>query len=285
MKRNYIAYLNYSGTYFKQSYELIKSNDPNTVEESLKKGLKLITGGPKYGRDINTNVGIYTSKGTSALSNTASFSVASSDCDKTDVIKRLETGNSEKFQHILNNKLRSLKIPIKVYKIESQPEEFCARESALSSSYLFRFHDKDETNLNIFEYPFTTCIKRSVNFNELQNTISTLNQISSNLGQTLIKLDRNSANIFTDSTKHDSQINSIELKDLPINATFSIRKVLELIINGAELGKSELERQFVEILEKSNVKYLNEQEISNKNESFMNLNGLFVLNVNYKLIE
>ena len=61
--------------------------------------------------------------------------------------------------------------------------------------------------------------------------------------------------------------------------------MLKLIINGAELGKSDLERQFVEILEKSNVKCLNEQEISNKNESFMNLNGLFVLNVNYKLIE
>lgn len=81
MKRNILAYFSYPGSFFSHSYEINPAiqqidsiNKQSTVESCLKKTLIAVTGGKfNLDSDIDANIGVFTTSGANAISNTASI--------------------------------------------------------------------------------------------------------------------------------------------------------------------------------------------------------------------
>lgn len=82
MKRNVLAFFSYPGSFFSHSYEINPAiqqidsiiNKQFTVESCLKKTLIAVAGG-KFNlvSDIDVNIGVFTTAGANAISNTASI--------------------------------------------------------------------------------------------------------------------------------------------------------------------------------------------------------------------
>ena len=70
----------------------------------------------KYGKEglgtLEVNVGIFTSNGTNALSNTASIKIKND--QETEIIQTLNSGNSRTFEYVFNKKMAQNKIPLRL---------------------------------------------------------------------------------------------------------------------------------------------------------------------------
>ena len=114
---------------------------------------------------------VFTSKGTNAISNNATVKFVPNENMLKDSLDYLK--------YRINHKFDNIGLPCRVFKIINVSDHFCARSHALNCDYMFRFSFQDKKDLEIFEYPLTTCInKPSLNLKIVNENLNKLNEYS-----------------------------------------------------------------------------------------------------------
>ncbi len=202
---NYLIYFNYLGRAFHASYPHKVSDSLNTVQNTLQ---SVFTSIATNSSNIcpKVKVGVYTTAGTNALVNTATVNL--------NIDKRLDSPTT--IQYLTNKKLSQKRVPLKVFKVEKVSDEFCPKNAVKNLDYLFRFCLASESNrLSVFDHSVVTCLDEKVCLDSLKSCLDAL-KIPYNL-----KTYEN--NFFGDNQKYQSQLNEVELNDIPANGDFLVR--------------------------------------------------------------
>lgn len=113
---------------------------------------------------------VFTGWGTHAISNNALVKFEPNESVLKDTLDYLK--------YRINHKFDNVGLSLRVFKIFNVANHFCARKHALNCDYMFRFSYEDKKDLEIFEYPFTTCIKSNLKLSTISENLNKLNKYS-----------------------------------------------------------------------------------------------------------